>query len=177
MGHESGAERGSTRPVVRQASQVAQAYSASGRFGLQPPAVAKAKVQIFSDRSFQYSADGRNALVYPVVLNSGDQVDTVGWFREQPARWWLLRRIGTHLGDQALCHAAFFQEPVRLVPTPSAWLSSPIGAMCVLDWATNLRALFREVPEIRCATSALAEHLRRRLAEQVHHGFKIRVSP
>ena len=53
------------------------------------------------------------------------------------------------------------------MPSPSAWLSSPLGAVCVLDWTTNLRALFREVPEIRCSTPALATYLRRRLDEQI----------
>ena len=137
---------------------------------------ARAEVQIFSDGTFQYAEGGREALLCPVELDSGDLVDTVAWFSGQPTTWWLLLRIGTHLGDRALCHAAFLRESIRLVPSPSVWLSSPEGAVCVLDWTASLRTLFREVPEIWCSTPALAKHLRRRLDEQVNHEIKIRVS-
>jgi hypothetical protein len=46
----------------------------------------------------------------------------------------------------------------------------------VLDWTTDLRALFRDVPEIDCSTPALAKHLSRRLDEQVRHTYKIKVA-
>jgi hypothetical protein len=39
----------------------------------------------------------------------------------------------------------------------------------------DLRAVFRDVPVIRCATPALARWLNRRLHEQVRHTYTIEV--
>jgi hypothetical protein len=135
------------------------------------------RIQTYSDGSFQRSDSGPMAILCPVKLDDGEIIDTVAWFADRPSAWWLRRRIAAHLGDRALRHAAFFGKPIRLLPSPAAWLSSPEGAVCVLDWTTDLRALFREVPEIRCSTPMLARHLDRRLDEQVRHNYKIRVMP
>jgi hypothetical protein len=135
------------------------------------------QIQTYSDGSFQRADSGQRASTCPVRMDSGEIIDTVAWFADCPGSWWLAARIATHLGDRALCHAAFLGKPIRLLPSPAAWLSSPEGAVCVLDWSTDLRALFRDVPEIRCSTAALARHLSRRLDEQVRHTYKIRVIP
>jgi hypothetical protein len=111
-----------------------------------------------------------------VELDGGERVDVAAWFGDHPSKWWLERRIATHLGDRALRHAAFLQQSIRLLATPAAWLDSPRGSMVVLDWTCDLRGLFREVPEVRCATPTLARHLITRLAEQVAPQFKIRVA-
>jgi hypothetical protein len=140
-----------------------------------PPA--KALIQTFADGSFQYYEDGLEALLCPVEVGGGEIIDTVGWFSGRPADWWLEHRIATHLGDRALRHAAFLEKPIRLLPSPEAWLASPEDAMCILDWTTDLRALFRDVPEIWCSTTALSKHLLRRLDEQVRHTYEIRVVP
>jgi hypothetical protein len=136
-----------------------------------------ARTQTFSDGSFQYADSGPEALLCPVELDSGEIVDTVAWFSERSADWWMERRIATHLGDRALRYAAFLQKPIRLLASPAAWLDSPHEAICILDWSYDLRALFREVPEVRCATPALKTHLSHRLAEQVAPRFKITAAP
>jgi hypothetical protein len=131
----------------------------------------------FSDGSFQHTDSGPEAILCPVKLDGGEIIDTVAWFADQPGAWWLRHRIATHLGDRALRHAAFLGKPIRLLSWPADWVSSPWDAVCVLDWTTDLRALFRDVPEIRCSTPALEKHLSDCLDKQVRHGFKIRVMP
>jgi hypothetical protein len=111
------------------------------------------------------------------LMHGRRAVDTVAWFSSRPDEWWLERRVATHVGDRALRHAAFLQKPIHLLASPAAWLDSPHGAICILDWNCDLRALFREVPEVRCAAPALKTHLSRRLAEQVAPRFKITVAP
>jgi hypothetical protein len=138
------------------------------------------RIQPFADGSFQYAeGGGRDALLYPVELDDGDVIDTVAWFPTNPRKWWRAKLTGTHLGDRSRRRAAFLQEPIRLLATPADWAASPTGAVCVIDWGCDLRALFREVPAIQCASRApgmaarMARGLERRLAEQVHHRFKI----
>jgi hypothetical protein len=140
-----------------------------------PPTTAQ--ICTFSDGSYQQTDTGPMAILCPVELDGGEIIDTVAWFADQPGAWWLERRIATHLGDRALRRAAFLGKSIRLLPSPAAWLSSPEGSACVLDWTTDLRTLFREVPEIRCSTPMLARHLDRRLDEQVRHTYKVRVMP
>jgi hypothetical protein len=134
------------------------------------------RIQTYSDGSFQRTDSGPEAILYPVRMDGGEIIDTVAWFAGRPGAWWLERGIATHLGDRALRHAAFLGKPIRLLPSPTVWLSSPWGAVCVLNWTTDLRALFRDVPEIRCSTPALAKYLSDCLDKQVRHHYKIKVA-
>jgi hypothetical protein len=144
------------------------------------PAV-MARIRPSSDGSFEYAepGDGREAAIYPVEMDDGSIIDHVAWFRDRPRKWYRERLVGTHLGDWALRRAAFLQEPVKLLPTPSEWIASREESMCVLDWNCDLRALFREVPVIQCTSKVpgmatrMVKFLDRRLAEQVCHRFKI----
>jgi hypothetical protein len=133
-------------------------------------------IQTYSDGTFQRTDGGRQARVCPVRMDGGEVIDRVAWFADRPGAWWLERGIATHLGDRALRHAAFLCKPIRLLPYPADWLAAPWGAVCVLDWNTNLRALFRDVPEIDCSTPALASVLSRQLDEQVRHTYRIKVA-
>ena len=134
------------------------------------------QIQTYSDGSFQRAHSGRKATLCPVRKDSGEIIDAVAWFADSPGYWWLERLVATHLGDRALRRAAFLGKPIRLLPWPSDWVKSPWGAVCVLDWTTDLRALFLDVPEIDCSTPALAKHLSHRLDEQVRHTYKIKVA-
>jgi hypothetical protein len=111
-----------------------------------------------------------------VQLDSGEIIDTVAWVTERPGAWWLERRLATHLGDRALRCAGFLGRPIRLVARPAEWLAAPRGAVCVLDWTTDLRALFRDVGGIHCSTLALARFLSDCLDKQVRHTFRIKVA-
>jgi hypothetical protein len=139
------------------------------------PLPAMARIETFADGSFQFTKDGKDALICPVEMDGGEAIDEVAWFALRPAEWWLRRRIATHLGDRALRDAAFLGKPIRLLSSPAEWIASSEGAITVLDWTCDLRALFREVPAIRCATPVLRAHLIRRLAEQVAPRFNITV--
>jgi hypothetical protein len=104
-------------------------------------------------------------------------IDSVAWPLADPARWWLCRGICTHLGALDLRQCWWENRPIRLLPTPRDWVldRGPGPSVCVLQWDADLRAIFWQVPEIRCASAPLANHLRRRLAEQVPPRFRISV--
>jgi hypothetical protein len=135
------------------------------------------RIQVFADSSFEYAeqGDGRDAMLYPVELDSGELIDTVAWFPDRARKWFRWRLLGMHLGDLALRHAQFLQRPILLLETPADWVRSPAGSIVVIDWRCNLRALFGEVPEVRCASISLKRFLQQRLSEQVAPRFTIEV--
>lgn len=134
-----------------------------------------ATIQTFSDGSFQFDPDGPTlAKLLPVEADGGEIIDTVGWEFGSTAPWWLHRRVATHLGDAELRRAAWFGRPVRLVETPAAWLELGGLACCVLDWYADLRAVFRDVPQVVPETPVVEGWLRRALAEQAAPTFDIR---
>jgi hypothetical protein len=100
------------------------------------------RIHTYSDGSFQLAREGREATLLPVELDGGDEIDTVGWFSANPRKWWRELLVATHLGDRALRYAAFVGMPIRLLPTPAAWIVDPTDSMCILDWRTDLRRLF-----------------------------------
>jgi hypothetical protein len=140
------------------------------------PEVFNVRIHTYSDGSFQLARDGREASLLPVELDGGDEVDTVGWFTANPRKWWRELLVATHLGDRTLRHAAFVGKPIRLLPTPAAWIADPTDSICILDWRTDLRRLFGEVPAIVCASSEMQKFLNQRLAAQVAHSYQITVA-
>jgi hypothetical protein len=136
----------------------------------------EAAIWTFTDGSFQLDKDGREAVLVSVELDGGVEIDTCAFFPNRPKRWWREFLVATHLGDQALRHAQFLGRSVRLLTTPQDWIVSPEGAMVVLDWRCDLRALFGDVPEIQCASEAMKKYLQTRLAAQVAHSYRITVA-
>ena len=140
-----------------------------------PPAFT-ARIRICSDRSFELDEAGVLAVLLPVELDRELEIDTIAWTPDRPRRWFFERHLATHLGDAALHRAQWDQRPIRLLPTPAAWLADPEGAMVILDWCSDLRAIFRDVAEIICHSPELKRFLDRRLAQQVSHHYRIRVA-
>jgi hypothetical protein len=105
-------------------------------------------------------------------------VDAVAWSLVDPRRWWLRCGLVTLLGETALRKCWWENQPVTLLPTPEDWVlyQGPDPIVVILRWDADLRSIFWRVPEVRCATAALATLLRRRLAEQVAPSFRISVA-
>jgi hypothetical protein len=83
-----------------------------------------------SDGSFQFSPDGREAIVLPVHLDGGEVWDHVAWFAPEPACWWLERNVASHLGDRELLSCALLGRSVRLLATPQDWMDDLNLAGC-----------------------------------------------
>ena len=97
--------------------------------------VGLAEIDVHELAMFSFTESGKLAFVLPV--RSGDHereiIDAVAWMPANPCRWWTCRRTGWPLGDDALHHAEFFNEPVVLHPSPLAWLAAGGDGVCVLD--------------------------------------------
>lgn len=133
-----------------------------------------ARVATFADGSFQIDPDGPTlAKLLPVEVDDM-LVDMVCWEFGADRPWWLRRRVAAYLGDAELRRAIWYEKPVRLVETPQDWLAMSGLAVCVLDWRSDIRALFRDVSEVVPETPTVEGWLRRALAEQAAPTFKIR---
>jgi hypothetical protein len=129
-------------------------------------------VLVYRDGSWQPTEpDVVILLVHDCV--TGYPFDSIAWRPEQPQQWWQSTGLATHLGEADRRCCCWDQSPIRLVATPKEWATTAAPRACVLDWTADLRALFGEVPEVRCASAALRLHLQKQLVAQTMPRFRV----
>lgn len=132
------------------------------------------------DGTFAFSPEpnvGIWARMIPIIEDD-EIIDVVAWERGRPSPWWLLRGVATNLGWHAGDLACLTDRPLMLTATPERYLDYYAGrAACVLNWSTDLRALFEGVREVRCDSPTLARRLNASLRDQAARaGFDVRVA-
>lgn len=125
--------------------------------------VAQLRVHLHEDGSFDYSTDGVLASVLPVPGLDGAMEDIVAW-GDDPARWWLRRRLAVILGMDAAEQADYLHEPLTLLETPADWVRGGKRGAVVLDWRACLGLYLPQVSTIKCESERLACRLRKALA-------------
>jgi hypothetical protein len=136
------------------------------------------RVLVYGDGSWSPTDPGDVAGIDAVVLlvhdcTTGYPYDSIAWRPEQPRIWWQRTGLATHLGEADLRACWWDQSPIRLVATPHEWAAALAPRACVLDWTSDLRTLFGEVCEIRCASAALRIHLQKQLIVQTMPPFRV----
>jgi hypothetical protein len=120
--------------------------------------------------------DGVAARWLVVSDRFGEMVDLVAWQAVEPWRWWLHRGGGVLAGAEWRDHCIHNGEILVLLETPLDWARARGRGACLLAWDADPRRVFDGVPEVRCATRALAARLAARIAALSAPPFRVSVA-
>lgn len=116
--------------------------------------------------------DGLDACLL-VARDADDEiVDVVAWELGSPSAWWLRWGEATILGALEVELCRLRERPLRVVPTPKAWLDEAGCALCVLNWDARLLPILDGI-ELRPSSPALERRLRAKLAQEAAERVQI----
>ncbi|HLJ21490.1 MAG TPA: hypothetical protein VKU84_14885, partial [Stellaceae bacterium] len=98
-------------------------FGGAMRFGV-------AEIETYADGSYQPAEGGRVAIVLPETpynsdvrrFEDHDPGDLVGFFAEDPERWFRRQLMARFLNPEAIERADYLQERLRVWRSPLAWL-------------------------------------------------------
>lgn len=85
-------------------------------------------------RRFDFSIEGRRAVVQPVNLGPDGSIDDfIAWSLAVPCRWWLWNGTGRTM-NVARAHLAYDRsEEIRLHPTPLELMQAGFDGVCIVS--------------------------------------------
>jgi hypothetical protein len=82
-----------------------------------------------------------SATLHQIVERDGSLYDVVAWETAgNGSPWWLRYDRATFLGERDIELANILHKPVRLVPTPRAFVKHRL-CCCILNWKADVRAI------------------------------------
>lgn len=108
----------------------------------------------------EYGEDGLSALMWPCFDPWHELFDIVAWSPARPGFWWCRTLQADMLGDYP-----WSDRPIDLVECPQQWLEGDRRGVCVLNWSTDVTALFWG-QTVRPCSQRLARRLAKAIARQ-----------
>ncbi|MDO9490184.1 MAG: hypothetical protein Q7J32_17565 [Sphingomonadaceae bacterium] len=134
--------------------------NAMDQIGPYPP-VGIVRIEIDRGGLWQPSEHGRPAIVQPVTAG-GELLDLVAWRSADPLAFHLRTGHAWALGVDNLerLYWTSAAPPLRVHPTPLAWLAAGGGGLTVLDWRSADLVELRLLERITVRSSSFARVLR-----------------
>ena len=150
--------------------------------GAQLAAPQPVRIDLYRDGLFALTDRGGKAgLLLPVFDRDGAQIDSVAWLPGQPSNWYMLRGVGTWLGEHLMRDAIFdLTQPlkIRIYETPSSWLAHGGQGACCLNWNTRGfdDSVLEPFDQVICESWQLKNRLQRTLHALSQPPYRILVA-